>query len=76
MRLVKTVREWGNVYALPLSKREADALGIHPGDKVDIEVEPHVKGIDLSGLPTLPLGSHLLDLDQVAADAALDDLAG
>lgn len=76
MHLVKTVREWGNVYAVPLSRKEAEAMGIHPGDEVDIDVRPHAKGIDLSDLPTLALGSHLTNLDEVAEAAAHDDLRG
>lgn len=68
MHLTKKIREWGNVYALPISKKEAAALGIRPGDKVDVEVKPHAKRLDLRDLPMMPLGSHKVDLDEIVED--------
>lgn len=76
MHLVKTLRKWGNIYALPLSLKEAKAMGLHPGDEVEIDVKRHARAIDLSDLPTLPLGSTNVDLDLVAERAASEDLGG
>lgn len=73
MHLQKTVRAWGNVFAVPLSRKEAEALGIHAGDVVDLEVTRHAVGVDLRNLPGLPLGSDRLDLDEVASQADIDE---
>lgn len=73
MQVVKRIRAWGNIYAVPISKKEAKALGLRPGDEVDIDLKRRAGGLDLSDVPTLPLGSQAVDLDEVAERAAAED---
>lgn len=73
MHLTKRVSEWGNVYGVPISKKEAEALGIRPGDEVDLEVRPHAKSLDLSDLPRMPLRSHEVDLDRLIEEETTRD---
>ena len=68
MRFTKTVRTWGNVLAVPISRTEAIALGIRPGDQVDIDVSPHGRGLRLDDLPLLSMDSGNVDLDELAED--------
>ncbi len=74
MHLTKRVSEWGNVYGVPISKKEAETLGIAAGDEVDLEVRPHAKSLDLSDLPRLPLRSHDVDLDGLIEEETTRDL--
>lgn len=73
MHLTKRVSEWGNVYGVPISKKEAEALGVRPGDEVDLEVRAHAKSLDLSDLPKIPLGSHQVNLDQLIEEETTRD---
>lgn len=75
VHLTKKIRAWGNIYALPISQKEARELGLRAGDEVDVELHRHGGGLDLSDIPTVSLGSHCYDLDEVAEAAALDNLA-
>ena len=73
MHLTKRVSEWGNVYGVPISKKEAETLGIRPGDEVDLTVRAHAKSLDLSDLPKLSLRSHEVDLDRLVDEETTRD---
>ncbi|MFA5862589.1 MAG: hypothetical protein WDA16_12935 [Candidatus Thermoplasmatota archaeon] len=49
------VKRWGNSFAVRLSKKELERLGIHEGDRVDVSLKKAPKRkkgkISLEGLP-------------------------
>ncbi len=49
-----TVKKWGNSYALRLTKRDLERLGLKEGQPVVFEPRP-IEGekVDLSGLPVI-----------------------
>lgn len=53
--MLAEVKRWGNSYAVRLTKRDLNRLGIHEGDAVEITLQPVAPEgrIDLSGLPRL-----------------------
>ena len=38
------VKRWGNSFAIRLSKRELERLGIHEGDRVEVDLRKAPKG--------------------------------
>lgn len=49
------VKRWGNSFAIRLSKRDLERLGIHEGDRVEVTIRKAGKNgprISLEGLPT------------------------
>lgn len=53
--MLAEVKRWGNSFAIRLTKRDLDRLGLHEGDPVRVLLEPVTRtgAIDLSGLPRL-----------------------
>lgn len=58
----KRILRWGNSYGIRLTKAEVEALGLHEGDGVRVEVEPRRKKIDWDTFPSLNLGPGPHDL--------------
>ncbi len=47
------VKKWGNSYAIRLTKKDLEELGLEKGDEVKVEIKKiNRENIDLSGLPT------------------------
>ena len=52
----KRILRWGNSYGIRLTKAEVEALGLHEGDGVRVEVKPRHPKIDWDTFPGLDLG--------------------
>lgn len=45
------VKKWGNSYAVRLTKRDLERLGIRPGQRVDLVVQPSGGPVDVAAFP-------------------------
>jgi antitoxin component of MazEF toxin-antitoxin module len=49
------IRKWGNSYAIRLPKAELDRLGLHEGDRVEVDLKKaprrRAQKISLAGMP-------------------------
>ena len=52
--MLAEVKRWGNSYAIRLTRREAERLGLREGERVRVRLEKVPAGpLDLTGLPTV-----------------------
>lgn len=68
LRMIGTVKRWGNSYALRLTKGDLDRLHLRLGDRVKVAVEPLPPAIDVSRLPVFTAGATLAEARQSYAD--------
>lgn len=52
------VKVWGNSYGIRLGKKQLEKMGIQPGQKVKVLIEPAPGKIDVSWLPKGRAGSY------------------
>lgn len=66
------ILRWGNSYGVRITKAEAERLGLHEGDDVDLLVQ-EAHG-DVPEIPTFDLGGLADDHDRLFGEAAARDL--
>ncbi|MHB8584734.1 MAG: AbrB/MazE/SpoVT family DNA-binding domain-containing protein [Thermoplasmatota archaeon] len=69
----RRVTEWGNGLGIRLTRKEAAALGIQPGDVVQAEVKAAPIENDVDSLPHYHLGGRY-SIDETAEEAYSADL--
>lgn len=56
IKLRRNLVKWGNAYGIRVTRREAERLGLHEKDPVQVEVRPEPRGIDVEKLTPIPMG--------------------